>query len=97
MITSEQAIAGLRNELTRAIAQIEYLHLKFGETGSGNGTVAQINYALSETTPDKVIQSAERQELSDQQIGEIYRATEGSSIWPIEFARAIIAADRGQA
>lgn len=42
-----EAIPELVQKLHDARNQIEYLHDKFKETGSGNGTIAQIDYLLS--------------------------------------------------
>lgn len=42
-------IRQLRNVLAEAKLQIEYLHDKFGETGSGNAVLAKIERVLSDT------------------------------------------------
>lgn len=42
----ERDAADLRDSLRNAILQIEYLHAKFGVTGSGTGTIAQANDAI---------------------------------------------------
>lgn len=44
---AEQENEELREALTEASIQIEYLHEKFSETGSGNNILARIEKALN--------------------------------------------------
>jgi hypothetical protein len=42
-----EAVGEVVETLIEARNQIEYLHQKFRETGSGNTVIAKINYALA--------------------------------------------------
>lgn len=54
MIEQQAAeIERLRSVLVDASLQIQYLHEKFGETGSGNGVLAQISDVLRNTGSSK--------------------------------------------
>ena len=46
LITLRARVAELEGALTDGINQVEYLHEKFGETGSGNGFIAQGKHSL---------------------------------------------------
>lgn len=47
----QQAVAQARHALLNAKLQIEYLHGKFAETGSGNYSLTQISEALAALSP----------------------------------------------
>jgi uncharacterized protein (UPF0335 family) len=48
---AEARLARSREVIGEAIRQIEYLHDKFRETGSGNGVLARLRDALSDSEP----------------------------------------------